>query len=248
MTLGIMLLDMLKLRRLPKSRHIPIKIPQPFVNRRIPTSYIFDITLEMLNVNWIKPYNCGVQADVGFGDVLAKIVGIGVFREVFFHAIKRVEEWVYGGFVRGLSGRESRFVDAIVDVIVGPVVGCFNFGLEILGEKVNLFVFLGNDVVEFGVKHADDLAGLDVDERLAESMCELCSFSSAYLIAHNLVLFDVVESRHCEAAFIVGADIEIDVSQMSKIWVDRIWCDIVSGNLLIRFRKAPTWKLRSIHQ
>ena len=36
MTLRIMLLDMLELRRLPEGRHIPIQFPQPLMQRRIP--------------------------------------------------------------------------------------------------------------------------------------------------------------------------------------------------------------------
>ena len=240
MTLRIMLLDMFKLRRLPKSRHIPIQIPQPLVNRRIPTSYISHITLEMLNVHRIEPHDGGVQADVGFGDVFSEVVGLGIFGEMFFNAVEGVEEWVHGGFVGGLSGGKPGFVDAVVDVVVGPVVGCFNFRLEVLGKKVDIFVFLGNDVVELGVKHADDLARLDVDDRLADLTGKICNISRAYLVADNLVLLDIVEGRHCEAASIIGADIEIDLSQMSKIWVDRVWCHIVSGNLLIRFCKAPT--------
>ena len=240
MTLRIMLLDMLKLRRLPKSRHIPIQIPQPLVNRRIPASYISHITLEMLHVYRIEPYDRGVQADVGFGDMFSKVVGIGIFGEMFFDAVEGAEEWVHGSFVGGLRSGEAGFVDAVVDVIVGPVVGCFNFRLEVLGEKVDVFVLLGNDIIEFGVKHADDLAGLDVDDRLAKSTGEICGFSSAYLVADNFVLLDVVESRHCETTSIIGANIEIDISQMSEIRVVRVRCHVVSGDLLIRFCKAPT--------
>lgn len=172
MTLRIMLLDMLKLCRLPKRRHIPIQIPQPLVDRRISTPYISHITLKMLHVYRVEPYDRGVQADVGFGDMFSEVVGIGIFGEMFFDAVEGTEEWVHGIFVGGLRGGEAGFVDAVVDVVVGPVVGCFNFRLEVLREKVDLFVLLGNNVVEFGVKHADDLAGLDVDARLAESTGE----------------------------------------------------------------------------
>ena len=61
-----------------------------------------------------------------------------------------------GGRLRGESG----FVDAVVYVVVGPVVCSFDFGLEVLGKEVYFFVFLGEHVVKFCVEHADDFTGL----------------------------------------------------------------------------------------
>lgn len=75
MTLGIMFLDMFKLRRFPKSRHIPIQMPQPFMQRRVTRSYIADVAFEMLDVDGIEADYCGVEADVGFGDGGAEVVG-----------------------------------------------------------------------------------------------------------------------------------------------------------------------------
>ena len=212
MALRIVLLNMLELRRLPKSGHIPIQIPHPLMNRRISTSDISHITLEMLHVYRIEPHDGGVQADVSLGDVFSEVVGIGIFGEMFFDAVEGVEEWVHGGFVGGLTGGEAGFVDAVIDVVVSPIIGCFDFRLKALGEKVDLLVFLGNDVVKFGVKHTNDLAGLDFDDRLAGSREEICNSFNAYLVADNLVLFNVVEGRHREATLIIGADIEIEVS------------------------------------
>ena len=61
------------------------------------------------------------------------------------------DERVYGcGYVRSEAG----FVDAIVDVIVCPIVGAFDFLLQMLRKEIDLLVLLRNDVVELGVEHA----------------------------------------------------------------------------------------------
>ena len=66
MALRIMLLDMFKLRRLPKRRNIPIQMPQPLVQRRVSRSYVTDVAFEMLDVDGVKA-DCGcVEADVCF--------------------------------------------------------------------------------------------------------------------------------------------------------------------------------------
>ena len=75
MTLGIMLLDMLKLRRFPKSRYIPIQFPQPIMQLRVPAPDISNITLEVLDVDGIEANDGGVEADVGFSDGGAEVVG-----------------------------------------------------------------------------------------------------------------------------------------------------------------------------
>ena len=53
-----MLLDVLKMRRCPERRHVPIEMPQPFVQSRISRSNVADIAFEMLDVD-------GVEADEG---------------------------------------------------------------------------------------------------------------------------------------------------------------------------------------
>ena len=75
MTLRIMPLDMLELRRLPEGLHIPIQIPHPLVNRRIPRSNIADVALEVLHVHGIKADDRRIEAHVGFGDRGAVVEG-----------------------------------------------------------------------------------------------------------------------------------------------------------------------------
>ena len=143
MTLGIMLLDMFKLRRLlPKSGYVPIQMPEPLVQRRVSAPDVPDVAFEMLHVDGIEADDGRVEADVGFGDVGAEVVRSWVgcamllFGEMSFCAVEGGEEWVYGFLVGGLGGGEAGFVDAVVDVVVGPFVRGFDLLLQILREQV----------------------------------------------------------------------------------------------------------------
>lgn len=149
---------MLKLCRRTKSWHIPIQLPQPPMNGWIPASDVSDITLEVLHIHWIEPDYRRVKADVSLGDVFAEIIGLGMLGQVFFDAIEGAEEGLNGFFVGGLGGGEAGFVDTVVDVVVGPVIGAFDFGLEVFGEEIDVTVLRGDDVIELSVEHADDFA------------------------------------------------------------------------------------------
>ena len=88
MAFRVMLLDMFKLGRLAKRRHIPIQIPEPVMQRRIARADISDVTLEMLDVDRVEAYDGRVEAYVCFGDLSAKVVWFGVGREMGFGAIE----------------------------------------------------------------------------------------------------------------------------------------------------------------
>ncbi len=126
MALGVVFLDMLKLRRLPKSRHVPVQLPDPLVQRRISRSDVSNVALEMLYVHGIEADDGGVEAHVCFGDVLAVVVGSGVLGEVCFGAVEGGEEGGDGLFVGVLGGGEAGLVDAVVDVVVCPLVCGFD--------------------------------------------------------------------------------------------------------------------------
>ena len=134
MTLSVMLLNMFKLRRLIERRHIPIQFPQPFMQRRVPGPDVPDVALEMLHVHGIEAHDGGVQSDVGFGDVGPEIIGRGVLGQVLFCAVEGGEERCDGFLVGVLGGGEAGFVDAVVDVVVGPVVCCFDVCCQVFRE------------------------------------------------------------------------------------------------------------------
>lgn len=71
MTLGIMLLNMFKLRRLFTKRlgKVPVQVPHPLVQGRVARANVADVALEVLHVDRVEADNRRVEADVGFGDV-----------------------------------------------------------------------------------------------------------------------------------------------------------------------------------
>ena len=96
MTLRIMFLDMLKLRRLPKRRHLPVQMPHPAVQGGETRADVAEVAFEVLDVDGVEAdYGC-VEADVGFGDVGAVVEGAGVGGEVVFGAGEGGEEGVEG--------------------------------------------------------------------------------------------------------------------------------------------------------
>ena len=129
MALSVMLLDMLELRRLPESGHIPIQFPNPLMQVGIPRPDISDVTLEVLDIHGVETDDGRVESDICFGDGGAEVVRVSVFSEVGFGAVEATEERGDGFLVGVLSGCETGFVDAVVDVVVGPVVCAFYLGL-----------------------------------------------------------------------------------------------------------------------
>ena len=82
--------------------------------------------------------------------------------QVLFRAIQAFEQLDDGLLVRFLRGGEAGFVDAVVDVVVGPFVRFFDLGLEVLGEEVQVCVLGRDEGVETGVEHAEDFGGFVV--------------------------------------------------------------------------------------
>lgn len=62
-TLRIVFLDVLKYRRPPKSRFVPIQLPQPLMQRRITRSDVTDVAFEMLDVDGVETDDGGIEAD-----------------------------------------------------------------------------------------------------------------------------------------------------------------------------------------
>ena len=164
MALRIMELNMLELSRLPEGRHVPVQPAHPAMNSGIPGANIPDITLEMLDIHRVEADDGGEQPDISLGDggaeeerCLGRGCGCG---EVGFDAVEGGEEGRDGLAVGLLGSCEAGLVDAVVDVVVDPVVGVFDLLAERGREWVDLLVFLGEEVVEFMIEHADDFGAL----------------------------------------------------------------------------------------
>ena len=114
---------------------------------------------------------------------------------------------------------EAGFVDAVIDVVVSPVVGFVNLLLQVLRVEVDFAVLFGQEVVEFGVEHADDLARFVTDDGL---------------------LLLVVEGWHGEAALVVWVYLEVDVSEVADA-LDGIWSHVLAWQLLVVVYEAPAF-------
>ena len=110
MTPCVVMFDMLKLRRVLERRHVPVQLPQPFMQRRITRSDIADVALEMLHIDGIEPNDCSVEANVCFGDVGTEIVRSSVFRKVSFGAVEGSEKGSHGSFISLLRSRDALLV------------------------------------------------------------------------------------------------------------------------------------------
>lgn len=222
MTPRIMTFNMRKLRRTlsKRVRKVPIQIPHPRVNRRISTANVSKVAFEMLHIHHVEADDGCVESDVGFGDLWTVVEwSFGVDgAEVVFDFVEGGEEGCDGFFVGGLGGGEAGFVDAVVDVVVGPFVGGFDFCLEVGGEEVYLGKFGGQEVVEFGVEHADDFAGF---------------------IVHDFFLLDVVQGRDGESARVFGVLFEIDVAQMRVFFVNRVGLGVGSRDFFVGGGESP---------
>jgi len=132
---------MRKLGRLTKRRDLPIQIPQPLMQIRVIRSNCPEIRLEVLHVDDVEADDGCVEADVGFGYGSAKVEGafFGGGAQVLLCAVERFEEGSDGFFVGFLGSGKAGFVDAVVDVVVGPVVRLFDLLLQTCGEQ---FYFL----------------------------------------------------------------------------------------------------------
>ncbi len=97
---------MSELRRPSKSLVLPVTVPQPIVQSRVPAPNIPEVALEVLHVDGVEADDGRVQAHVGFGGVGAVVVGAGGFGEFGFGAVEGCEESLDVLFV-GFLGSEG---------------------------------------------------------------------------------------------------------------------------------------------
>ena len=108
MTLCVVILDMLKLRRLLERRYVPVQLPEPLMQCRITRSDIADVALEVLHVDRVEANDGSVEANVCFGDVGTKIVRRSVLSKVSFGAVKRGEKGLDRFFISFLRSSSCK--------------------------------------------------------------------------------------------------------------------------------------------
>ena len=219
MTPSIVLLDMFKLRRTLESFFIPIQFPQPPMQRRVAGPNIPYITLKLLDVYRIETHYSYIQSHICFCDLLTIVVRAGGSSEVVFGAIQRFEKVVDGRLISFLFRGNAAFVDAIVDVAVSPFVCLLDLGPQVLWQKIDGCVLLGEKIIEFCVQHADDLAGFVVD---------------------NLMGLGVVKDWNREPARVFRVDGEVKLTYECVRGVNRIRANVLAGKCLVFRDEAPT--------
>ena len=132
------------------------------------------VALEQRMIGDVEAGQGGVEPDVGLGDVVAEQVRGLARGEVGLEAVEAGEEGVHVGVVGGLGGGEAALVDAVVDGVVDPGVHGVDVGAVRFGEEGSCGFAQprGDEGVEGGVEHADDLGGLVVDDGFALAVPE----------------------------------------------------------------------------
>lgn len=167
------------------------------------------------SVNWIGKGAYGVQSDVSFSQPIAIIERPLRLRQIRFRAIQgseqradillvrflRAEQAIWSaltnqqrdGQVPGSLRSKSTLINPIVNIVVRPLIHLINLLLQILRQKLNIFILVREQVVEGMIQHPDNFRGL---------------------VGNDFVLDFVVEGWDGEAPGVVGFDGEIDVSQV----------------------------------
>jgi hypothetical protein len=164
-----MILDMREFGRLAESGVVPVQISEPFMDVRVVGADVSDVrlfksgvsqdreggggnrkgtNLEVLHINNIKPYNRSIQPNIRLRDLLAKIKRPLRLTQMLLHPIQTREERSDRFIIRFLRSSKARFVDPVVDVVVGPVIGFVDFLLQIGGEQIYIPVFLWKKIIE----------------------------------------------------------------------------------------------------
>lgn len=154
-----MLLDMLHVHRLGNLGHL-VDPTGPLQNVRVILLDPLDVTLEVSVIHGVETHNGRPETQIGLCQrVTDEVVG---FRKDLLDPVERFEEWVDIVIVRGLSGRETGLVDAVVDGVVDPFIDSVDLGLKGWGVVVDASLG-GNQLVKRSVQHPDNLTALVVD-------------------------------------------------------------------------------------
>ena len=143
-TLRVVVFDVFELCRLMESRHVPIEVPEPSMDVGIATTDISNVAFEVLDIHRVEADDGRKEPHVSFGHILAPVEwSMFRLRQVFLDTIQRLEQLGDSLHVGRLRSRKARLVDAVVDVVVGPLVGLFDVLLQLRGKEVDFGLLYG---------------------------------------------------------------------------------------------------------
>jgi hypothetical protein len=197
---------------------------------------ITDVALEVLHVDGVEADNRCEKADVLFCEAVAEVVRTAGLGEVLFRTIQGLEELGdsllvgFLGAVRTLVQSwevmaqegvpsKARLIDTIVDVIVSPFVRLLDLGLQVLRKQNHVLVLVVQEVVELGVEHANDLAGLVADDSL---------------------LLRVVQGGDGESALVVLVDVKVDIAQVREALVNGVRLNVLARLVVLGSGESPS--------
>lgn len=230
----IMPLDVLKLRGLPKGVMHPVQIAQPPMQSGISRANIPNIALEMLDVDGVEADKRHVQPYVCLCELFAKVVGAFLAGEVLLRAVERLKEGVDVTLIGFRCGGKARFVDAVVDKVVGPGVGVVDLAAQRFRVQLDGAVLVVEEVIElellvyFSYKGG---WGIYLRAKHAQNL--------GALIINNPPALLVVQHRDGKPPLVVPLALKVHVPQVREVLVQRIRNHLLARLVLVLSDEAP---------
>ena len=196
---------------------------------------VANVALKVLHIDGVEADDGCEEADVLLCEAVAEVEWTAGLGKVCFRTIQGFEELGDGLLVGFLGANrmlvwildvmawqevpgKTRLVDTVVDVIVSPLVRLLDLRLQVLRKKNHVLVLVVQQVVEFCVEHANDLAGL---------------------VADNGLLLGVVKSGNREPALVVLVHVKVDITQVSETLVNGVGLDVLAGLVVLSSGESP---------
>ena len=162
--LGVILLDVLKIRRLLKSLHIPVQVLEVIVQEWVVVSDGAKIALEVLHVDGVEPDQRRVGADIDFCQLGAEDVGPAALGEELLELVEGAEDGDDVLVVGRLIRREAGFVDSRVEVALHPVGDGVDLGAQMLRVEIRDGDLVWEEGIESRLKITEEFGALVVDD------------------------------------------------------------------------------------
>src|SRR5215831_448200 len=118
------------------------------------------IALKMAVINSIEPNECAKEPPVSLDNPVGK--EITSLRQTLLKFVERLKKSATGTLVGRLARGETGSVDAVIDVVVKEIGELRVLGLDLVREKIQVFV--PREVVKHGVEHRTDVVLAVIDD------------------------------------------------------------------------------------
>jgi hypothetical protein len=165
-------------------------------------SYHFQITFERSVVGSIETSDGRIESNVSFREMGAeKVWRMAWLRQMLFNSIQSLKKVNNSFLVRLLRFCKSRFVDAVVDRVVYPLIHFIYFTFELWRKEsglsfVDLSLLRRKQVVESGVEHPNNLTALIADNGLVllVPQCRYQDSSSVRRVCFHIQIAQILDT------------------------------------------------------